>query len=123
MSAGLPRKAGKVTGARTRPCPPAFAGCPLLAILLACACSSYGGFEEKEAEVLCALLARCDLLGDVAANSEEDCVAGMQVGSGSCEGYDEDMARDCLDGIDALSCDDYERGFFPAACSDLCTGP
>ena len=92
--------------------------------LLLCACSdSHRNFCQQATAKLCD---RCESCGDfkacglMRANDRETCVTSLQ---NVCAAYDSvysaEVARSCLEQLDALSCDVLKTSGKPDACTKL----
>lgn len=86
-------------------------------ILGASACGfSESKYEKRASEASCQWAVDCfELFSDVDACLDAD--SGEEVDTSSCE-YDADKAKECVDGLEALTCDDTAP---PAACGEVYT--
>lgn len=93
---------------------------PLLPLLAACG-PSPSTFDAEYAASFCALQFECydaAVLDTLGWSDEADCVAQLSAGDTAAPGaYDRRSARDCLDQMATLTCDDLETGAFPLACA------
>ena len=99
----------------------------LLPLLLACA-PSEEKFQERFAEASCEVLLECAADGSdsgfsmVLFDSQSQCVSFYSLVwgfLGECE-YDKKAAKECLKGLDDLSCDDSPESI--ASCEDVYSG-
>lgn len=96
----------------------------LLALtLLACAYSE-DLFAEDMATATCQLYAECEYLGLFGFESQDACVTQVQSmyapGAMECPDYDGKVAQECIDGVQAMTCDDLYAGTWPQACAERC---
>ena len=99
---------------------------PIFGLLLAVGC---GYSEEKYAddltEVLCNKYDECDWNELLGYESVDDCLAAADESSDgetddSCD-FDGTAAKACVDGMDALTCDELsDFTAWPSECSDVC---
>ena len=92
----------------------------LLLSTLSVGCYTQNRYEEERAAAWCALYDECGYLSYIGAEDYDECVEVQLTASYECEGYDRAAAKECVLGIDALTCEEHEEGFYPQACSDVC---
>ena len=98
------------------------------ALLICWACYPEDRYQEDIASARCDFYERCELLEDpFGYESLDDClnewaqkVIEDQEEGYLCQDYDPKMARDCVEGIELLSCEDVAEGY-PSSCSSICS--
>ncbi|MBN1334454.1 MAG: hypothetical protein JXB39_00680 [Deltaproteobacteria bacterium] len=94
---------------------------PLLAFVCLAACGySYERFEQDKTEAMCYKMEECEWLEGLGWTLQE-CL--NQTGSDqadACVDYDSAAARDCVDAIEAATCEDYAADVGLDACYDVC---
>lgn len=98
----------------------------LIAVLpLLAACISHDEFVSEDVRITCEWYARCDMLGSLGFEDQDDCVAEATAWQAadpeSCEVYDAGAAADCLEAKAAYTCGP-ETEQYPVACDEVCTG-
>ena len=86
--------------------------------LLLLSCTNAERYTDDQAEARCSTYARCDVLGVLGFDDEDQCVelrAGLEVPE--CE-LDRQAARDCVAGWEDLACDDLAAP--PEVCETVC---
>ncbi len=91
----------------------------LIPLLLA-GCLNGDRFDSKWAEERCALLAECEALDLYGHSSQEQCLSETAPLAEGCESFDREVASDCLDGVDQMTCYRLLKGRFPNACDQVC---
>lgn len=95
--------------------------CLALAGLLAGCGPSPATFDAEYAEAYCSLEFACydaAALATFGWTDEADCVSQMSAEDTAAPGdYDRRAARDCLDQLATLTCDDLTANAFPLACA------
>jgi hypothetical protein len=100
----------------------------LIASLVLSGCYSEDDYQEDWTTVNCEWYDDCQLLDTLNYESVEDCVdEGMrkyeqdqEEGVETCPVYDSAAAKECIEGIEALACDERSSNF-PQACDEVCT--
>ncbi len=91
---------------------------PLVA--LAAGCYGPDQFQEDSALTRCALYEECSLLTNLGVESYDACLELLRSEAYACVEYDASAAESCIEGLEALSCEEYHTGFFPMSCLDAC---
>ena len=89
-------------------------------LLLASGCYGQNKYRQDHANARCGLYEECGYLTYIGVDSYDECVAAMIEGEYQCEGYNASAAAECVDGLEALTCENFEVGYYPEACLDVC---
>ncbi len=96
---------------------------PLLLLTLACGYQS-DKFAEDMATATCTLYRDCEYLDSFGFASFDACVTTVQASYDpdtiDCPAYDGKASAECVDGVDAMTCDDLYAGAWPQACTSRC---
>ncbi len=84
-------------------------------------CYSLNTFWEDRAMAQCQLYEQCGYLSYVGAETFDDCFEAMTDTEYDCSDYNQAAARECVEGQEAMSCQDLEDGYYPTACTQVCT--
>jgi len=95
---------------------------PLLVGLLACGGYPVEDFNVDIAASTCTLYQQCEYLDVFGFDSLDACTTTVQQSyeGVACPAYDKDLAEQCVQGVDAMSCDDLYANTWPQACADRC---
>lgn len=101
-------------------------GLLLVGLLVAC------GYKQEDfapdyATAVCDLYVDCEILGvSQVYETVEDCEAAVveekDEGGGNCDAYDKEKAEQCIQDLEAMSCDDLYAESWPASCDEACAG-
>ena len=100
------------------------------ALLCTCAvlvagCYGQNRFATDFAEANCLLYTDCEVLDDFGFDSQETCEATTSEAytkdADGCESYDHKAARDCVDGVNQMICEDIPGHTYPEACLTACS--
>jgi len=94
---------------------------PLLAAPALLGCYGPADFQEESALTRCALYEECGYLSAIDAEDYEACLEILRSEAYACVEFQAQAARDCIEALEQLSCDDYSSGSFPMSCLDACT--
>ena len=92
---------------------------------LAAGCYGQDRFASDFAEANCLLYSDCEVLDDFGFDGIEQCEATTSESytkeSGGCDSYDREAARDCVDGVNQMICEDIPGNTYPEACLTACS--
>lgn len=96
---------------------------PLLALLLACAYKP-DQFAVDMATATCQLYEECGYLAVFGFDSLATCESTVQASydpeAVECPEYDGAKAEECVEGVQAMTCDQLYAGTWPQACTERC---
>jgi len=92
------------------------------AMAIGCVAACYGpsAYLSDLAVVSCHLYADCGALASLGVDSEADCVLLLDDAGFECTHYNRQAARDCVDFIEASTCETFEAGQSSEACASVC---
>lgn len=95
---------------------------PLLVGLAACGGYPLEDFNVDIAASTCTLYAQCEYLEVFGFESQESCTATVEqsYASVACPEYDAELAALCVEGVEAMTCEDLYANAWPQACADRC---
>ena len=103
----------------------------VLTSFLATGCYQVEDYIAEFAEVNCGFFERCGYLESMAYESVDDCVEEQLLrserdqeeaelaGEPFCADFDRAAAKECVEALENLSCDDVEESYLPTSCPCL----
>jgi hypothetical protein len=91
-----------------------------LFVLLLAGCLDAERFDTEWTETRCTLLSECEVLDLYGHSSEPECVQEADIKADGCETFDRKIGRDCLEGVEQMSCTALLDDDFPASCDQVC---
>lgn len=90
-------------------------------LLLTSACYTANRFQEEQAAALCDLYEQCGYLENIGVSDYATCVETMLDSTYQCNDYDASAAADCVEGLEALTCERHADGYYPEGCDEVCS--
>lgn len=94
-----------------------------LTLLMTAGCYSKSNFTEDVSTAFCTLYDDCDYLEVQQFDDYDECYDNVTVNmdpeNQDCD-WDAGAAKECVEGINAMSCDELYAADFPFACNQYC---
>ena len=96
----------------------------MISLLMSVGCYSQSSYTEDVSVAFCTLYDDCDYLEVQQIADYDECIDVVSVShdpeNRDCD-WDAGMAKDCVEGINQMTCDDLYDSDYPLACDKTCT--